>query len=649
MNAGHAFGNIAVQFTTGRRQQLVTRAPMMVMLVLALVAGRPAGADQSIRNGERWEGFIDGILSAQRQSHHYAGAVVVIVEDGRVAFEKGYGFSDFAERKPVDSRRTLFRVGSNSKMFLWTAVMQLVEQGKLDLHADVNQYLHGIHVPATFPQPITLEHLMTHTPGFEDHVVGIFAKTPDRLRSLSEIVISDMPRRVFPPGTVTAYSNFGTLLAAHIVEQAADVDYEQYIEDRILSPLQMTHAAIRQPPPPAIAADLSKGYEWADGRLQERPFEYVPWAPAGAMSVSGEDMGRFMMAHLNGGVLDGARILQTGTAVAMRGKLTSFSPAINGMLHGFMEMNWNGETIYGHGGDTLWFHSLTAMFPARNLGVFVAYNTNTGGRAVQEFFQAFVDHYFPSLLAHEPAASPETRDRLQRFAGTYASSRVSESDFTKLTKLLAPLSIAVDANGYLVTRSGGDVNRWRPVEPLVFDQVDGHRRLVFRENARGQVADVCASPICNVVMIKQPWWKSTVFQLTWSGTCIAILAIAFVGFPIAAIAQRGQPKWFFAMLARLCAWVTSVVFLAGLVAVLVGGRRANEIVFEVPRAMKTGLALFVVGSVLSAVMLAFAVAAWRRSWWHATGRVCLTAVALAAVATAIWLYQWNLLVWNVSL
>ena len=86
----------------------------------------------------------------------------------------------------------------------------------------------------------------------------------------------------------------------------------------------MTHAAIRQPPPDTIAADLSTGYEWVDGRLQERPFEYVPWAPAGAMSVSGEDMGRFMMAHLNGGELEGARILQAATAAAMREKLTSF-------------------------------------------------------------------------------------------------------------------------------------------------------------------------------------------------------------------------------------------------------------------------------------------------------------------------------------
>ena len=625
----------------------MTRAPIIVMLVLALVEPRLAGADQSNHDSEKWEGFIDGILGAQRQSHHYAGAVVVIVEDGRVAFEKGYGFSDFAERKPVDSQRTLFRVGSNSKMFLWTAVMQLVEQGKLDLHTDVNRYLNGIHIPATFPQPITLEHLMTHTPGFEDHVVGLFAKTPDRLRSLSEMVISDMPRRVFPPGTVTAYSNFGTVLAAHIVEQASDVDYEQYIEDRVLSPLHMTHAAIRQPLPAAIAADLSKGYEWTDGRLQERPFEYVPWAPAGAMSVSGEDMGRFMMAHLNAGEIEGARILQTATAVAMRNRLTSFSPAINGMLHGFMELNMNGETIYGHGGDTLWFHSLTAMFPARNLGVFVAFNTSTGGRAVQEFFQTFADHYFPLPLNREPRVPADARDRLKRFAGTYAPSRVSESDFTRAMKLLSSLTVAVDAGGYLVTRSGGgDVNRWRQVEPLVFDQVDGHRRVAFRENSRGQIADICSSPICVVVMIKQPWWKSTMFQVSWAAACGLVLGIALIAFPIAAIVQRGQPKAFFAMFARLVGWTTSLVFFAGAAMLLVGGRQANEIVFALPRAMALAFDLFAAGAVLSVVLVGLTFAAWTRKWWNVTGRVSFTMAALAAIGTALWLYQWRLLAWN---
>jgi CubicO group peptidase (beta-lactamase class C family) len=621
---------------------------ILPLLALALVMAVPGHADQTGQAVEtgNWESFIDGLLAEQRQTHHLGGAVVVVVKDGQVAFEKGYGFGDFAERKPVDPQRTLFRVGSNSKMFLWTAVMQLVEQGKLDLRADVNQYLKDVRVPPTFPQPITLEHLMTHTPGFEDKVVGLFARTPDSLRPLAEMVKNDMPRRVFPPGTVTAYSNYGTVLAAGIVEQVSGLPYEKYVEDRILSPLQMTHAAIRQPPPAAILADLSKGYEWTDGRLKEQPFEYVPWAPAGSMSVSGVDMGRFMIAHLNAGTLDGAQILAPETAVAMRGKLTSFSPAINGMLHGFMELNWNGETIYGHGGDTLWFHSLTAMFPVRNLGVFVAYNTSTGGRAVQEFFRVFVDHYFPATLAKEPPAPRDTRDRLRRFAGTYSASRVSESDFTKLGKLLSPMSVRVDADGYLVTRSGGETNRWRQVEPLVFNQVDGHRRLAFRENTRGGIADVCASPICVVVMIKQPWWKGTVFQLVWAGTCIAILAVALVAFPIAAIAQWGQPKWFAAMLARLVAWITSAAFLAGAAAVAAAGMKGNDIVFGVPSPMRAGFALFAAGSLLSLFVLLFAVAAWRRRWWHVTGRLSVTIVALAAMGAAIWVYQWNLVAWN---
>jgi len=147
----------------------------------------------------------------------------------------------------------------------------------------------------------------------------------------------------------------------------------------------MVHTSIRQPVPATLAADLSKGYEWTEGRLKEQPFEYVPWAPAGGMSVSGEDMGRFMLAHLNDGALGDGRILRAETARAMRGKLTSFSPKINGMLHGFMESNWNGATAYGHGGDTIWFHSQTTMVPARNLGVFVAFNTNSGAPARDQF------------------------------------------------------------------------------------------------------------------------------------------------------------------------------------------------------------------------------------------------------------------------
>ena len=235
---------------------------------LALISGLSASAEQpqsGPRQAPGWEDFIDGVIAAEQRAHHFAGAVVVVAKDGVIAFEKGYGFADFTARKVVDPARTLFRVGSNSKMFVWTAVMQLVEEGKLDLHTDVNRFLKGVQIPPTFAQPITLEHLMTHTAGFEDKVVGLFAKTSEKVRPLAELMKHDMPARIFPPGHVTAYSNYGAGLAALIVEQVSGLPYERYLEDRILAPLQMTHATIHQPVPGNLATDLSRAYEWTNG------------------------------------------------------------------------------------------------------------------------------------------------------------------------------------------------------------------------------------------------------------------------------------------------------------------------------------------------------------------------------------------------
>ena len=121
------------------------------------------------------EAFVDGFMSAYLEENGAVGGVVSIVENGQIVLAKGYGEDDRARHRAVEARRTLFRVGSVSKLFIWTAVMQLVERGKVDLDADVNRYLEGVEVPATFKEPVTLAHLMTHTAGFEDHVIGLFA------------------------------------------------------------------------------------------------------------------------------------------------------------------------------------------------------------------------------------------------------------------------------------------------------------------------------------------------------------------------------------------------------------------------------------------------------------------------------------------
>lgn len=629
------------------------RIASAVLGVALIITGSFAQEPAKEWDAREVEGFVDGLMEAQKNAYHFAGAVVVIVRNGQFAFEKGYGYADFAARRPVDPKRTLFRVASNTKMFVWTSVMQLVEQGKLDLRSDVNIYLRGVQVPQTFGEPVTLEHLMSHTAGFDDKTIGLFAKTPDAMRPLADLMKRDMPRRIFPPGKVPAYSNYGASLAALIVEQVAGVPFEEYVRTRIFDPLGMKHTTLAQPVPSEIAADLSKGYQEAGGRLQEETFNYAPWAPAGGMSASGEDMGRFMMAHLNDGTLGSARILQPETTRAMRERLVSFFPRINGMLHGFIEMNWNGESILGHGGDIVAFQSLTAMLPARRLGVFVAYNTDSGAPARDQFFSAFFDHYFPSALVPEAPPPKDKQGSLERFSGTYFHAMLSESDLQKVIKLTASVSVSVNSDGYLVTSQSEplpalslDQVQWRQVEPLVFSEVDGRRQLVFREDEQGKVLDFCTSPMCLAALQKEPWWNSRNLQFTWIGICSAILLCALIGLPIAAVLQRRQANPPASKLARLTAWLASVTFAAGAMMVGIGVQDPNWVVFEVPPVIRAGLALWMLELVLSIGLVVFTVSAWRLKWWRLAGRISLTIVCLAALGAALWLHHWNLLGWK---
>jgi CubicO group peptidase (beta-lactamase class C family) len=591
-------------------------------------------------------GFVDGMMEAQRKAHHVAGSVVVIVSEGQVVFQKGYGYADFAERKPVDPERTLFRIASNSKMFVWTAVMQLVEEGKLDLRADVNHYLKTLQVPATFPQPITLEQLMSHTAGFEDHVIGLFSESPETMRPLEELMRTQMPQRVFPPGQVPAYSNYGTALAALIVEQVSGIPYPRYLEERILGPLGMRHATLTQPLPEALAADMSGGYRWESGRLKVQPFELVPWGPCGGMSVSGADMGRFMLAHLNDGALGEARILKPETARLMRTRLASPYGMTAGMLHGFFPLDYNGEKIFGHGGDTRWFHSLTAMLPERHLGVFIAYNTDSGAKARSEFSPVFFDRWFPRPLEKEPPAQRDKRSSLVRFAGTYYPARSSFTDAARIAVLVGAVTLYTDSEGYLVSSSDAETVRWRQIEPLQFQEVDGKRRLIFRENAQGRIMDYCSSPLCVGTMQKQPRLESPPVQYLVIGASLVLILVGLVGIPSAALVQRKRVQPALSRLARLTAWGTCLVWAAGFMEFGIGMQDPQRIVFGLTPGLALALNLWVAAAILTIPLAAFTLLAWQRRWWHTAGRIGLTLILLGAVGCALWLNHWNLLGWK---
>src|SRR6266516_596399 len=270
----------------------------------------PPPAPTGLSDPRELETFLDGVISKQWRVDHIPGAAVSVVKDGRLLFAKGYGSANLQAHKPVNAQTTLFRIGSVSKLFTATAVLQLAEQGKLNLHADVNTFLNTFHLPATYPEPITLADLLTHTAGFEGRDTGLqLARTTSGLEPLGQVLAEHIPARVRPPGVVTAYSNYGYALAGYIVEQVSGMPYAQYVEQHIFQPLGMHSSTFRQPLPASLSADLSQGYTSSNGGYRPDPFVAIQDAPAGAMSTTATDMAKFMLAQLQNGRLGNERIL----------------------------------------------------------------------------------------------------------------------------------------------------------------------------------------------------------------------------------------------------------------------------------------------------------------------------------------------------
>ena len=276
-----------------------------VFLVLILTLSAASAQESGVRDTAALEAFFDGVFAVQLAQANVPGAEIVVVADGEIIFSKGYGFADLEKSIPMNPGTTLHRPGSNSKILVWLAVMQLVEQGKLDLYIDVNTYLDFTIPSRTISNrevpPITLHHLLTHTAGFEDEVAGIIVSTPDLLKPLDQYVKEHLPARVFTPGAVMAYSNYGTALAAYIVELVSGQPFAVYAQEKIIEPLGMSSTTFEQDLPGSLAWRVSPGYRWAAGQFVRGEFEYVQNYPAGGLTSSALDMARLLTALLSPG------------------------------------------------------------------------------------------------------------------------------------------------------------------------------------------------------------------------------------------------------------------------------------------------------------------------------------------------------------
>ncbi len=392
--------------------------------------------------------WLDGYLPYALHTGDIAGAVVAVVKDGQVLTERGYGYSDVAARAPVDPKLTLFRPGSVSKLFTWTAVMQQVEQGKIDLDGDVNQYL-DFKIPARDGKPVTMRQLMQHVAGFEEQAKGIMSADPKAL-GFEALLKQWVPERVFPAGSTPAYSNYGASLAGYIVQRISGESFDDYIDKHIFAPLDMKYSTFRQPLPENLEPLMSKGYTQAS--LPPKPFEIIGPAPAGSLSSPGEDMAHFMIAHLQNGEYHGNRILKAETAEMMHNSPLTILPPLNRMELGFFETNVNGREVIAHLGDTQSFHTSLHLFLKEGVGFYVSFNSPGKAGAVGglrgALFDDFADRYFPAAETKNASVDEKTSAaHAALLTGHWANSRASQSSFLSSVGLFGQTKVGVNAKG----------------------------------------------------------------------------------------------------------------------------------------------------------------------------------------------------------
>jgi CubicO group peptidase (beta-lactamase class C family) len=492
------------------------------------------------------EAFLDALIPAQLQNRDIAGAAVSVVKDGQVLLGKGYGFADFAAKKPVVADKTLFRPGSISKVFTAIAVMQLVEQGKLDLDRDVNDYI-DFAIPKTYDAPVTLRRILTHTAGFEETLKNLFVPSVREMRPLRDYLIGAMPARIFPPGTVPSYSNYGLTLAGYIVERVSGEPFEKYVATHILTPLKMDHSSFAQPLPEDLNANISQGYLAA--AQGSRNFEFVTAAPAGALSATATDMTRLMLALLGEGTLEGATVLKPESVRAMESHQFELHPALHAIGLILMEYSSNGQRIVGHGGDTIFFHSDMIVMPDAKVGLFISYNSAGsrpgGGRT--EVIRAFLNRYFPEPVTATPAIDLKTAQADgRRVSGLYTWSRRGDSTFLKVAAVLGQASVRSDQNGLLtidgVQGPRGGLKQWREIGPLLYREVDGPDVIAFRQDADGLVTDMLpAMPIQIGQRVTGLGNKKILMPVV--GASLSLLALTLLFWPVAALVRRryGRP------------------------------------------------------------------------------------------------------------
>lgn len=624
-------------------------APKLAFILLihlcassATLAQTPDGGGGNLSAGpndiRELETFLDGLFPQTMEELHVPGAVFVLVRNGEIFFKKGYGFANLETRKLVDPDKTIFRIASVSKLITVTAVMQLHERGLVNLNDDVNDYLERFEIPATFPQPITFAHLITHTAGFDDNRIGLATQNEEDLLPLGDFLAEALPPRVRPPGREYSYSRHGIALAGYLVEVVSGQTFSDYVERNILQPLGMTRSTFRFPR--NFTSDLAMGYSYRHRAYDAVPYYYFQTGPEAAFNTTATDMAAFMIAQLHGGVFEDGRILAEATVRFMQARHFAHDTRLPGLAYGFYERFENGERALQHGGHIPGFVSRLILLPEKDVGFFMACN-NDRFKLLSTVTERFFDHYFSvgDSTAVQSTGAGKVRD-LSRFSGFYRTNEYSRSSIEKIFSLRKQFRISVTDEGNLLVRGK---QLWTPVGPLVFRNAVTGELSVFKEDGQGKVDRWYRK---RFAFEKLRFYETLSFHLAVFGSAALVFLLGclvwlggnrmrIMNLKIRAAATERR-------LLRLTGVMSSVnlLFLSGLTFLFLSHDRIDEFTFGIPPFVIALLTLPLLSIALTFAAMVLVVKYWKSSATRVG--VYFVALILTSLLFLVELNYWNL-------
>ncbi|HDK7158329.1 TPA: beta-lactamase family protein [Clostridium botulinum] len=502
-----------------------------------MVFAEPEANNDFIKDTRDFQSFMDTILQKKMKEQHIPGAVITVVKNGQVIFSKGYGYSDLEKKIPMTADKTLVRIASVSKLFTYTAMMQLYEQGKVDLKADVNKYLKGYTLKNEYSTPVTVEKLFTHTSGIDDNRIADLSKDKKGLLPINDFLKQHLPKVVREPGSIINYCSYDTALTGGIIEQISGKPLNNFIKDNIFKPLEMKNSILDRDMNPE---GLASGYEYKGGKLVKfKPTEgYFNNYPIGGIISTSDDMAKFMIAHLNNGIYKDKRILKEATAVNMHKQHATFEGRLPGMTYGFNEKFIKGYRAIQHLGyspDNI--YSDMTLFPDENLGVFMSITqgmNNVSGEVITEM----VDKYLPNKAEINNKESVSiSKTNLKDFVGTYRFSETPRSTFHKANAFPEGEDLTISLkNEKNLAMTGRDIftgNKYTTtiteIEPLVFKRSDNGEYVIFKKNKTGEIYYLAQQEDSwHGTYEKLKWYESPSVQISVGGFCLIVFLAAVI-------------------------------------------------------------------------------------------------------------------------